>query len=103
MSRLRSPSTIDLLAAVGALADAHLLQLAVVLALVDADPRRPLADRADDHHVRDLDRRRLVDDAARNDLRAAHPVRVAHRTRARMPLDDVQVLDDHAALLRARV
>src|SRR3954462_7084636 len=54
---------VDLLAAVGALADAGAVPLALALLDVMGDARRPLADRADDHHVGDLDRRRPVDDA----------------------------------------
>ena len=47
-------------------------------------------------------RRRLLDHAAGRHLRAAHAVRVAHRPRLRVPLHDVQVLDDDPLLARAR-
>ena len=59
--------------AVGALADAHLDALVLRLAVLVADPRRAVAGRADDHDVRDVDRRRQLDDAARLDLRSSHP------------------------------
>src|SRR5262245_6749918 len=104
MSRWRWPSLVDLLAAVVAAADPHAARIPLGRLLHDcADPGRPVADRADEHHVRDLHRGSLLDDPARLNLRSAHPARVAHRTRARVPLDHVQVLDNHAALVRARL
>src|SRR4029450_612281 len=105
MSRLRSPSLVDLLAAVVAAANAHPAADGALRRLLDdhADPRRPVADRADEHHVRDPNRRGLLDDSARLDLRGAHPARGPHGARAGRPLDHVQVLGDHAALLRARL
>src|SRR5205823_6449277 len=96
-------SPVDLLAAVGALADAHLDLLAVRLLVAHADPRRPVADRTDDHHVPDRERSRLLDHAAGGHPRATHPARVLDRARLRVPLDEIQVLDDHLAVLRARV
>src|SRR4029077_9486659 len=62
-----------------------------------------LAGRADDHHVRDRHRRRLLDAAARNDRRAAHAARVLDRARALMPDDHVDVLDEDATVLRVRL
>ena len=75
------------------------------LTLLDLDPdaRRQLADGADEHHVRDVDGRGLLDPAARGHLRAAHAVGVAQRARARVPRHHVQVLDEHAAVARARL
>src|SRR4051794_39435020 len=103
MSLLQRPSAVDLLAAVGALADADLHRRAVVFLRVHADARRALADGADDHHVPDGQRRRAVDDPAGQDLRAAHAARVADRARLRVPLDEVQVLDDDLAVARKRL
>src|SRR5664280_1323924 len=67
-----------------------------------ADPRRLVADRADDHHVRGVDRSRLLDDSAGHYLRATHATGVLHCPRPGVALDLVQVLDDDAALARAR-
>ena len=67
----------------------------------DSDAGRLVADGADEHHVRDVEGRRLLDDPARNDLLAAHAARVADRPRLRVPLDHVEVLDDDAAATRA--
>src|SRR5439155_13972078 len=99
----RSYSFVDLLEAVGALADPDAHLAALDLLGGHPDPRRPIARRADQHHVRDRDRGGLFDHAAGRHLRAAHPARVAHRARLRVALDRVQVLDDHAALTRARL
>src|SRR5947208_12710761 len=96
-------SLVDLLSAVGALAHAHLALLALRLANLDSDAGRPVAGRTHEHHARDRQRRRLLDDAARRDLRAAHPARVAQRTRPRVPLDQVEILDEHLAVPRHRV
>ena len=76
-------------------------RLALELLDVDADARRLLAGRAHEHDVRDLDRRRLLEDAARRHLRATHAGGVADRRRLAVPLDEIQVLDDDAALARA--
>src|SRR5205814_6631363 len=97
------PLLVDLLAAVGALANADVQLLVLDGFLLHPDPRRPVAGRADDHHVGDRHGRCLLDHAAWRHLRPAHPAGVAHRLRTRMALDRVQVLDDHAALGRARV
>src|SRR3954468_235616 len=96
-------SLVDLLAAVGALAHAHVGLAALHFLGRHSDPRRPIACRAHEHHVGDRDRRGLLDHAARSHLRAAHAVGVAHRPRSRVALLDVQVLDDHALLPRARL
>src|SRR5262249_32207386 len=101
--RGQSCSPIDLLSAIGALADAHLDVLAVRLLLPHADTRRPVADGTDDHHVADVQRRRLVDHAARRHPGRAHAARVLDRARLRVPLDDVQVFHDDLLVLRARV
>src|SRR5918998_2965205 len=100
---LRSPSTIHLLAAVGATTDADALRPLLRLLDDHADARGPVAHGADEHHVRDRDRAGLLDHAAGLDLRCAHPARALHRPRLRVPLDDVQVLDEDAALLRPRL
>src|SRR6201987_4372118 len=99
----RLPLLVDLLPAVGVLA--HADPDGLVLDLLDdgADARRLLARRADDHHVRDRQRCRRLDDPARDDLRAAHAARVLDRARGLMALDHVDVLDDHAAVLRDRL
>src|SRR5262245_4297098 len=100
---IRPPSLpVDLLAAVGALADTGAVPLALDVLDVMGDPRRPVADRADDHHVGDRDRRRPVDDPARDHLGRAHPARILHRPRLHVPLDRVQVLDDDLALAGQR-
>src|ERR1044072_1498321 len=99
----RSPLLVDFLAAAVALADAHADGLALAVLHLDPDTRREVADRADDHHVRDVARRRLLDPAAGRHLRSAHPTRVAERARARVPSHHVQVLDEHSALARARL
>src|SRR5262249_3115033 len=67
------------------------------------DPGRAVAGRTDDHHVGDRHRRRLLDDAARRHLGAAHPARVPQRARLGVPLDRVQVLDNDAPFPRARI
>src|SRR5829696_2900712 len=103
MSRRGPSSTVDLLAAVGALADADANRAGLPLPHDRADAGRAPAGRADDHQVRDLDRPGPLDHAAGLDLRGAHPARVAHRARPRVALDHVQVLDEHAALLRTRL
>src|SRR5438874_9053258 len=102
MSR-RLPLLVDLLGAVRVLADANANGLVLDLLDDGADARRLLARRADDHHVRDRQRRRLLHDPARDDLRAAHAARVLDRTRALVALDHVDVLHDHAAVLRDRL
>ena len=94
---------VDFLAAAVALADADAHRLALDLLDLDPDPRRQVADRADEHHVRDVDRRGLLDPAARGHLRAAHAVGVAERARPRVPRHHVQVLDEDAAVARARL
>src|SRR5215471_1053228 len=100
MCRLRRSSAIDLLAALLAHADPDLL---VVDGLLDRpDAGRLAAHRADDHHVRDGERRGQLDDPARGHAAAAHAHRVLDGARALMPLDDVDVLDDDATLLRER-
>src|SRR4051794_21898803 len=96
------PLLVDLLAALRVLADPDANRLVLHVLRVGADPRRLLARRADDHHVRHLDRRRPLDDAARDDRRAAHAARVLNRPRTRVPLDEVDVLDEDTALLRQR-
>src|SRR5205085_2277593 len=98
-----APLLVDLLAAVGALADPHARVLVLDVLDLHPDPRRAVARRADDHDVVDRYGRRLRDHAAGRHLSTAHAARVAHRTRLRVPLDRVEVLDDHAALARARV
>src|SRR4029079_15506036 len=111
MTRVRLPcglrerwcSSVDLLPAVDALADAHLDLLAVRLLLPHADASRALAYGADDHHVPDGQRSWLLDDAVSRHTCTAHPAGVLDRPRLRVPLDDVQVLDDDLAVLRARV
>src|SRR6266540_818395 len=101
--RYAPQSPVDLLAAVGPLADANPDVLVVLLALDDPDPGRPVAARAHDHHVPDGNRGRLLDHAAGRHRGAAHPARVLDRARLRMPLDEVEVLDDDLAVLRARI
>src|SRR5918995_43408 len=96
-------SFVDLLAAALALADADVDAAALRLLLGHTDARRVATDRADDHYVRDRNRRGLVHDPAGDDLGATHPRGVANRPRLRMPLGDVQILDQHAALGRARL
>src|SRR5712691_6868895 len=96
-------SLVDVLSAVGALADAHLARVPFRLTDLDADPGRAVARRADEHHAGNGQRRRLLADAARRDLRAAHPARVLQRARARVPLDEVQVFDEHLAVARHRI
>src|SRR5215218_2270546 len=100
---LRPLSPVDLLAAVRSAADADPRRAALDVARDGADTGRAIADGADDHHVRDRDRAGLFDHAAGLDLRSAHPARIRHRARARVSLDHVQVLDDDAALFRARL
>src|SRR5918994_1353408 len=103
MSLSGPPSAVDLLAAVGTLADADANRAGLPLPHDRADAGRAPAGRADDHHIRDLNRPGLLDHAPGLDLRGTHPARVAHRARPRVALDHVQVLDEHAALLRARL
>src|SRR5438552_1444825 len=91
-------SSVDLLPATFAFADANAHRLALDLFLQDPDARRRIGARTDDHDVSDRDRSRLVDDPAGDDLGAAHPGRVLDRTRSRVALGDVQVLDDDPAL-----
>src|SRR5262245_50738211 len=100
MSQLRSPLLVDLLAAL--LADAQADVLARNGLGHGADAGRLSAGRADEHHVRDRQRRRKVDDAAR-DHRAADARGVLDRTRAAMLLDHVDVLDENLAVLRQRL
>src|SRR3954471_12986064 len=102
MSR-RRPSAVDLLAAAGPLADAHLDRLALDVLEAMADASRKLAGRADEHDVRDVDGRGAVDDPAGRHLGRAHPVRVANRARLLVSLHDVEVLDDDLAVAWARV
>src|ERR687886_531647 len=97
------PLLVDLLAAIGPLADAHVDVLVLDGLLLHSDPGRPVAGRADDHDVVDRHGRGFRDHAAGRHLRPAHAARIAERPRLRMPLDDVQVLDDHAPLGRPRV
>src|SRR5581483_6211639 len=99
MSRSRS-LLVDLLAAALVPADANADRLVLDRAHVRADARRPLAGRAHHHHVRDGQRRRRLDAAARDDLRAAHPARVLDRARPLMADDHVDVLDEDAPVLR---
>src|SRR5688500_7095537 len=94
---------VDLALAIGAAADPDRDVLVPDVLALDADASGAVADGADDHHVRDVERRRLRDHATRLDLRAAHAARVPDRARLRVPLDDVQVLDHDAALGRARL
>src|SRR4029079_9476159 len=95
----RWPLLVEHLPAALALADAHLHAAALlVLAVLLADPRSATTGRADDHHLGHRERRREVDDAAGLDLGLAHPAGVLHRARLAVPLDEVQVLDDHALL-----
>src|SRR5947207_1470585 len=101
MSRPR-PLPVDLLTAVLVLADADADRLVLDRLDHGADARRALAGRADDHHVRDRQRRRLLDDPAGDDLGAAHAARVLNRARTLVPLDHVHVLDEDAAVLRQR-
>ena len=68
-----------------------------------ADAGRLLARRADDHDVRDGHRRRGLDAAARDDLRAAHAARVLDRPGALVADDHVHVLDEDAPELRVRL
>jgi hypothetical protein len=71
---------------------AHSNALAAAEALV-LDPSDPVAARADDHHVADVDRHRLVHDAALLDLRGTV---VLHRlARLGMSLGDVDARDHH--------
>src|SRR5579862_7820764 len=100
MSGLQSPLLVDLLAA--ALADAQADFLAGNGLRDRADAGRLAAGRADDHDVRDRQRRRQVGDAAR-DHRAADPGVVLDRARAPVLLDHVDVLDDHLAVPRQRL
>src|SRR5215218_120355 len=95
------PLTVKDLPAVGALADANLdaAPLLVVAELV-ADTAGPIARRADDHHVRDRERRGQLDHASRLDLGLAHPARVLHRARLAVLLDKIEVLDHDAPLAR---
>src|SRR5438309_648952 len=65
--------------------------------------RAPRSGGADDPEVRRLERRRLLDDAAGDDLRAAHPARVLDRARPLVPLDQVDVLHEDTILLRQRL
>src|SRR4051794_3009987 len=99
MSRSWPPSADDLL--VAALAEANAHGLALDLLDVHAEARRLLAGRTHEHDVRDLDRRRLLEDSAWRHLRASHAGLVADRLRLAMALDEVEVLDDDAALARA--
>src|SRR5215208_4707102 len=103
MSRWLPLLPVDLLAAIGALADARAGR--AVLGLLDdgAHAGRPVADRTHEHHVPDRYRGGLLDDPTGRDLRTAHAARVLQRARARVALDDVEVLHDHLALLRHRV
>src|SRR5262245_31426747 len=99
-ARSPSPSAVDLLAAALALADADVDDLALHFSFGHPDAGGVAARGAHDHDVRDRHGRGLVEDAAGHDLRAAHARRVADRTRLRVPLRDVQVLDDDPALGR---
>src|SRR6201999_3882522 len=87
--RLRPPS-VDLLSGTTGEADA----LALVGA-AHADARAFVAFRIEHHHVGHVDRPLLFDDSTR--IRGGH---VAGRAGFFVPFDDVQALDEHAALLR---
>src|SRR5439155_12209670 len=103
-SRSRQQSSlVDLLEAVGTLADAHAHFAALDFLRRRPDPSRAVAGRADEHHVRDRHRRGLLAHAAGRHRGPTHAARVAHRLRARVALDGVQVLDDHATLARTRL
>src|SRR4051794_33253511 len=102
MSPQPLPLLVDLLAAAVALADAHLDLPALAFLEAVADAGRQLARGADEHHVRGRDGGSAVDDPARRDLRAAHAPGVADRARLLVLLEDVQVLDDHLPVTRAR-
>src|SRR4051812_27900197 len=82
-------ASIDLLA--GALRDA----LALPVLALDADARRIVRLRVEQHHVRDVDRALLVRHAP--DL--ARALRVADRARALVACRHVEALDEDAALL----
>src|SRR5215216_4491337 len=101
----RPASAVEHLPAVGAPADPDLRAAFAFLriAVLVADPRRAVAGRADEHDVRDVDRGRDVEDAARLHLHLAHPAGIAHRPRPAVLLHDVQVLDDHAPVGRTRL
>src|SRR4051794_3233348 len=98
-------SSVDLLAAALAFADADLVGPLAFLAFLEpvADASRHLARRADEHHVRHRHGRRLVDDPAGHHLRAAHLRAVADRARLLVTLDRVEVLDHDLPVARARV
>src|SRR6476469_6073167 len=102
MSRSWSPLLVDLLAAAVALADAH-LDLVAVLAFVEpvVDAGRPLARRADGHHVRRRHGGRALDAPAGGDPRSAHAALVANRARLLVLRLHVEVLDDHLPVTRA--
>ena len=95
---------VDLLAAAGALADAHADRSA--LDVFSTDRRRGSAAC---RSGRRPSRSRRGSGAGRSmmppgrDLRAAHAARVVDRARRRVPLDDVEVLDDRRAAARARL
>src|SRR5262245_33313812 len=99
----RSSRAIDLLAAALALADADPGDLALHDLLDDADTRRVATRGTHDHDVRHRDGCGLVEAATGHDGRASHAGGVADRPRLRVSLGHVEVLDDHAALGRARL
>src|SRR5215210_1778705 len=104
MSSRRRPSVaFDLPVAVGPPAHANRHELVLHQLADDAYSRRPVADRAHDHHVRYRQRRGDLHHASGHDRRRPHPAGAAHRARALVLLHHVQVLDDDAALLRARL
>src|SRR2546421_221340 len=96
-------SLVDLLSAVGALAHSHLALLALRLANLDSDAGRPVAGRTHEHHARDRQRRRLLDDAARRERDDLHEVLLAQLAgdraedagSARVAL----IVDDHRGVL----
>src|SRR6478609_11416544 len=98
-----SPLLVDLLAAAFVPADANADRLVLHGAQVRADAGRLLARGADDHHVGDGHRRRLLDATSRDDLRAAHAARVLDRAGPLVAHDHVDVLDEHAPELRVRL
>src|SRR5579871_3202147 len=100
MSRWLWPLLVDLLAAL--LADPKADFLAGNGLRDGADAGRLAARRADEHHVRDRQRCRQVDDAAW-DNGAADTRLVLDRARTAVLLDDVDVLDDHLAVFRQRL
>src|SRR5262249_60393523 len=102
--RSRGLPPVALLLAGGPPAAAHAREAAAaVFSLDDADARRPLAGRADDHHVGHGQRRRLVDDPAGSHGGLPHAASLLDRTRPHVPLHEIEVLDDPAVLAWQRL